>query len=218
LLNVPGTPFSAVTDSTGSFVIEDIPPGTYTLEFEDPGLRYRAELMPPSFRLDSTQTPVAVGLASRQTLLRALCPADPALSAGSRRTRLPPHELGVLQLTLTNPDGTAGVSPRDQIEIIFELPWREAIRGKYRGNGDGVVERLRAPDRRAPRRVRPARELGHPFPDRLHPAGRFSAGGRGAPVMCRRLAAPTALAYFSAAATARRPTGRECATGCNTWR
>jgi len=138
-LNVPGTPFSVVTDSTGAFIIDSVPPGTYTLEFDEPGLRYRAELMPPSFRVDSTQTPVAVGLASRQTLLRALCPADPTLSAGGRRTRLPPHELGVLQLTLTNPDGTAWVSPGDQIEIVFELPWRDAIRGKYRGDDDGIV-------------------------------------------------------------------------------
>ena len=138
-LNLPGTPFSAVTDSTGAFILRGVPPGVYTVEFDEPGLRDRAELRPPSFRVDSSHVQVSVGLASRPTLIRSLCPGDRTLSIASRRVRLPPDQLGVVQLTLTNPDGSPWVSPHDQVELSFTVPGRDPLQMRFRGDARGIL-------------------------------------------------------------------------------
>jgi len=144
-ISVPGTPFNAVTDSAGRFTFTEVPRGRYAVAIDDSSFANRPQPRATGFRVDSTDVDVTIGLPSRNGLLAALCPDDPKLHSAGRRLTEFPERLGVLELRLINPDGTAWFTNDFAMELVFfHQPTGlerggKTITSTYPANGSGVM-------------------------------------------------------------------------------
>ncbi|HUF51057.1 MAG TPA: carboxypeptidase regulatory-like domain-containing protein [Longimicrobiales bacterium] len=107
-----GTPFEAVTDERGSFVLERVPQGTYYLQLEHPRLD-SLPVAPPALRvrIDATTALLTITTPGARTLRDRYCPTR-ELNRIAAQMATPATELGVLRVrVLDAPGGTvvAGV-------------------------------------------------------------------------------------------------------------